>query len=48
VVQNIYLSVYAYRFSGYWESGGITYLEEAKYVFGLSEKDELLVKNIRR
>ena len=41
-VQNIYLSVSAYGLGGYWTSGGITYLEEAKYLFGLGEEDKLL------
>ena len=41
-VQNIYLSVSAYGLGGYWTSGGITYLEEAKSFFGLTEEDKLL------
>ena len=41
-VQNIYLSVAAYGLGGYWTTGGVTYLEEAKYHFGLSAPDKLL------
>ena len=41
-VQNIYLSVSAYGLGGYWTSGGITYIEKAKYLFGLGEEDKLL------
>ncbi len=41
-VQNIYLSVSAYGLGGYWTSGGVTYLEEAKSFFGLGEEDKLL------
>lgn len=41
-VQNIYLSVTAYGLGGYWTTGGITYLEEAKSFFGLGEQDKLL------
>ena len=41
-VQNIYLSVAAYGLGGYWTTGGITYLEKAKYYFGLSDSDKLL------
>ena len=41
-VQNIYLSVAAYGLGGYWTTGGITYLEQAKYHFGLGEADKLL------
>jgi len=41
-VQNIYLSVTAYDLGGYWTTGGITYLEEAKSFFGLGEADKLL------
>lgn len=50
-VQNIYLSVAAYGFGGYWTTGGITYYENAKSFFGLGESDKLLgffyVANIR-
>jgi len=41
-VQNIYLSVAAYGLGGYWTTGGITYLENAKPFFGLEENDKLL------
>lgn len=41
-VENIYLSVTAYGLGGYWTTGGITYLEEAKYQFGLGELDRLM------
>lgn len=41
-VQNIYLSVTAYGLGGYWTTGGITYMEEAKSFFGLEEQDKLL------
>ncbi|HQY10955.1 MAG TPA: nitroreductase [Ferruginibacter sp.] len=41
-VQNIYLSVSAYGLGGYWTTGGITYLENAKPFFGLAENDKLL------
>lgn len=41
-VQNIYLSVSAYGLGGYWTTGGITYLEEAKAFFGLEAQDKLL------
>lgn len=41
-VQNIYLSVSAYGLGGYWTTGGITYLDEAKSFFGLNTEDKLL------
>ncbi|MEO6720517.1 MAG: nitroreductase [Ferruginibacter sp.] len=41
-VQNIYLSVAAYGLGGYWTTGGVTYMEDAKHHFGLGEKDKLL------
>lgn len=41
-VQNIYLSVAAYGLGGYWSTGGIVYLDKAKYHFGLSDSDKLL------
>ncbi|MEO7049564.1 MAG: nitroreductase [Ferruginibacter sp.] len=40
--ENIYLSLAAYDLGGYWTSGGITYLPEAKYFFELGEEDKLL------
>jgi nitroreductase len=41
-VQNIYLSVTAYGFGGYWTTGGVTYIEQAKPFFGLGHADKLL------
>ena len=41
-VQNIYLSATAYGLGGYWGTGGITYMPEAKSFFGLGENDKLL------
>ena len=41
-VQNIYLSVVAYGFGGYWTTGGVTYRPQAKSFFGLNEDDKLL------
>lgn len=41
-VQNIYLSVAAYGLGGYWTTGGVTYMENAKPFFGLGESDKLL------
>lgn len=41
-VQNIYLSVAAYGLGGYWTTGGVTYVENAKSFFGLGENDKLL------
>jgi nitroreductase len=38
-VENIYLSVEAYGLGGYWSTGGITYLNEAKSLFGLESSD---------
>jgi nitroreductase len=40
--ENIYLSVAAYGLGGYWTTGGVTYMEEAKTFFGLGELDKLL------
>lgn len=41
-VQNIYLSVTAYRLGGYWTTGGVTYKQSAKEFFDLGEDDKLL------
>ncbi|QNH61677.1 nitroreductase family protein [Hymenobacter sediminicola] len=41
-VQNLHLSATAYGLGGYWGSGGITYLEEAKPFLGLGPDDRLL------
>ena len=41
-VQNMYLTASAYGIGCYWGSGGITYVESAKFFFGLDAKDKLL------
>lgn len=41
-VQNMFLTVTAYRLGSYWSTAGITYFEEAKPYFQLDEKDKLL------
>lgn len=41
-VQNIYLSVTAYGLGGYWTTGGITYMNEAKAFFHLEDNDRLM------
>ncbi|MFI5154765.1 MAG: nitroreductase [Chitinophagales bacterium] len=41
-VQNIYLSVTAYGLGGYWTTGGVTYMKEAKPFFHLEEDDRLM------
>jgi nitroreductase len=41
-VQNIYLTVSAYGIGGYWSTGGITFIPEAKPLFGL-EADDILM-----
>jgi len=41
-VQNIYLSTTAYGIGGYWSTGGVTFVEDAKSFFGLGEKDKLM------
>lgn len=41
-VQNIYLTVAAYGIGGYWSTGGITFIEEAKPLFGLDADDILM------
>jgi nitroreductase len=41
-VQNIALTATAYGVCGYWSSGGITYKDETKKAFGLSDKDLVL------
>jgi nitroreductase len=41
-VQNMYLSVTAFGLGGYWASGGATYSEEIKELFGLGQKDRFL------
>jgi len=41
-VENMYLSATAYGVGGYLSTGGITYLDEAKDLFGLTEEDKLI------
>ena len=41
-VQNIYLSITAYGYGGYWTTGGVTNNPDAKPFFGLGEADRLL------
>ncbi|WP_245326246.1 nitroreductase family protein [Hymenobacter wooponensis] len=41
-VQNLHLSAVAHGLAGFWSSGGVTYLEEAKPFFGLGPYDRLL------
>ncbi len=38
-VQNIYLSLDAHGIGGYWSTGGITFMEEAKQLVGLEAHD---------
>jgi nitroreductase len=41
-VQNMYLTVTAYGYGGFWSSAGATYTEEAKEYFGLGTEDQVL------
>lgn len=41
-VQNMHLTAAAYNVGAYLSTGGVTYFEEAKQAFGLSEDDRLL------
>ncbi|MEQ9442525.1 MAG: nitroreductase [Cyclobacteriaceae bacterium] len=41
-VQNMHLTASAYQIGGYWGTGGVTYMEEAKSFFGLEPADKLL------
>ena len=41
-VQNIYLTINAYGYGGYWTTGGVTYMPQAKHFFGLGPDDKLL------
>jgi nitroreductase len=41
-VQNIYLSVTAFGLGGYWTTGGVTYMQEAKSFFNLNPDDILM------
>ncbi|MET0244765.1 MAG: nitroreductase [Flavitalea sp.] len=38
-VQNIYLSLEAYGIGGYWSTGGVTFMPEAKELAGLGDDD---------
>lgn len=38
-IQNIYLSLDAYGIGGYWSTGGITFMEDAKRLVGLEPHD---------
>lgn len=41
-VQNMYLTAEAYGVGCYWTTGGVTYYDDAKAFFGLTENDKLL------
>jgi nitroreductase len=41
-VENIYLAAAAFGVGGYLSTGGVTYFEEAKEIFGLGKEDKLL------
>jgi nitroreductase len=41
-VENMYLTATAYGVGGYLSTGGVTYFEEAKELFGLGKDDKLL------
>jgi len=41
-VENMYLTATAYGVGGYLSTGGITYFEEAKELFGLGKEDKLI------
>jgi nitroreductase len=41
-VQNMYLTAAAYGVGCYWTTGGVTYYNDAKSFFGLTENDKLL------
>ena len=41
-VENMYLTATAYGVGAYLSTGGITYFEEAKELFGLQKEDKLL------
>jgi len=41
-VQNAWITASAHRVGCYWSTGGITFYEEAKDFFGLSDKDQLM------
>jgi nitroreductase len=41
-VQNMHLTATAYGIGGYWSTGGITFIEEAKALFNLGAEDKLM------
>jgi nitroreductase len=41
-VQNLHLSAVAHGLAGFWSSGGVTYIEDAKPFFGLGPDDRLM------
>jgi nitroreductase len=41
-IENMYLTLSAYKLGGYLSTGGITYLEEAKSYFDLQDEDKLI------
>lgn len=41
-IQNMYLTASAYGLGCYLGTGGVTYFEEAKEIFGLSEEDKFI------
>lgn len=41
-VQNMALTAHAYGVGGYWSTGGITFIEEAKALFNLAPEDMLM------
>lgn len=41
-IQNMYLATTAYGVGGYLSTGGITYFEESKQLFGLNHDDKLI------
>ncbi|HEU4610371.1 MAG TPA: nitroreductase [Chitinophagaceae bacterium] len=41
-MQNVYLSMTVHGVGGYWSTGGVTYYEQAKSLFGLGAEDRLM------
>ena len=41
-IQNMHLTAAAYNVGAYFSTGGITYFEEAKEIFGLAKEDKLM------
>ncbi len=41
-VENMYLTATAYGVAGYLSTGGVTYFEETKEIFGLGKEDKIL------